>query len=110
MATQDCPGANPANADVLAAGCWAEHDDGSLLFVKGTENQQVIYELYDLAQQPPVYYQDAMREDAFKKAFSYPPVGSSPERWTWHDKTNFPWTKVMKTFFRSTPTACVPKG
>lgn len=31
MATDDVPGANPANADVLCAGCWAEHDDGSKL-------------------------------------------------------------------------------
>lgn len=103
MATDDVPGANPANADVLKSGCWAEHSDGSLLFVKGTENQQVVYELYDLAQDPPVYYQDAMREEAFKKAFSYPPVGTSPEKWTWHDKTPFPWAKVMKTFDKPRP-------
>lgn len=104
MATQDVPGANPANADVLRAGCWAEHEDGSLLYVKGTENQQVIYELYDLAQDPPVYYQDAMREDAFKKAFSYPPVGKSGEKWTWHDKSAMPWNRVMKTFDKPRPT------
>lgn len=103
MATDDVPGANPANADKLAAGCWAEHDDGSLLYVKGTEQSQVVYELYDLAQDPPVYYQDAMREEAFKDAFSFPPVGKSREKWTWHDKTPFPWTRVMKTFDRPRP-------
>ena len=103
MATQDCPGANPANADVLAAGCWAEHDDGSLLYVKGTENGQVVYELYDMAQDEPVYYQDAMRESEFKTAFSYPPVGKSAEKWTWHDKTPFPWSQVMKTFDKPRP-------
>lgn len=103
MSTNDVPGANAANADVLAAGCWAEHDDGSLLFVKGSEQSQVIYELYDLDQQPPVYYQDAMREDAFKRAFSFPPVGTSPEKWTWHDKTPFPWDRVMKTFNKPRP-------
>ena len=103
MATQDVPGANAANADVLASGCWAEHADGSLLFVKGTENQQVVYELYDIAQNPPVYYQDAMREDAFKKAFSYPPVGNSAEKWKWHDKSAFPWSRVMKTFDKPRP-------
>lgn len=103
MATNDVPGANPANADVLATGCWAEHDDGSLLFVKGTENSQVVYELYDIAQDPSVYYQDAMREDAFKESFSYPPVGQSADKWTWHDKTPFPWNKVMKTFDKPRP-------
>jgi hypothetical protein len=103
MSTQDVPGANPANADKLCSGCWAEHTDGSLIFVKGTENLQVVYELFDVAQQPPVYYQDAMREDAFKAAFSYPPIGDSAEKWTWHDKTNFPWSRVMKTFDRPVP-------
>lgn len=104
MSTNDVPGANPKNADKLATGCWAEHADGSLLFVKGTEGGQIVYELYDVAQTPPVYYQDAMREDAFKKAFSAPPVGQSAEEWTWHDKTPFPWTRVMKTFDKPVPT------
>lgn len=103
MSTNDVPGANPANADVLAAGCWAEHSDNSLLFVKGNEAGQVVYELYDLAQTPPVYYQDAMLESAFKSQFSFPPVGSSPEKWTWHDKTPFPWSRVMKTFDKPRP-------
>lgn len=104
MSTQDVPGANAAHNDILASGCWAEHDDGSLLFVKGTENSQVVYELYDLDQDPPVYYQDAMVEDAFKTSFSFPPVGSSPDKWTWHDKTPFPWSRVMKTFDKPRPT------
>jgi hypothetical protein len=103
MSTNDVPGANAANRDALAAGCWAEHADGSLLFVKGNEASQVVYELYDLAQTPPVYYQDAMREEAFKKAFSHPPVGSSAEKWTWHDKTPFPWNRVMTTFDKPRP-------
>lgn len=104
MSTNDVPGANPAHKDQLATGCWAEHDDGSLLFVKGTEGGQIVYELYDVAQTPPVYYQDAMREDAFKKSFSAPPVGASKEDWTWHDKTPFPWARVMKTFDKPVPT------
>lgn len=29
MSTNDVPGANVAHFDTLAAGCWAEHDDGS---------------------------------------------------------------------------------
>ena len=103
MSTQDVPGANPANADKLCAGCWAEHEDHSLLYVKGTENGTVVYELYDLAQDPPVYYQDAMREDAFKKAFSFPPIGGSVEKWTWHDKQPMPWSRVMRTFDKPVP-------
>lgn len=103
MSTKDVPGANPAHKDELASGCWAEHDDGSLLFVKGTEQQQVVYELYDLAQDPAVSYQDAMREDDFKSSFSFPPVGQSAEKWKWHDKTPFPWSSVMKTFDKPRP-------
>jgi hypothetical protein len=98
MSTHDVPGANPANCDVLKAGCWAEHTDGSLIYVKGTENGQVVYEIYDVAQDHPVYYQDAMREQAFKTQFSFAPVGQSSVAWTWHDKTPFPWSRVMKTF------------
>lgn len=103
MATEDVPGANPANADKLAAGCWGEHQDGSMLYVKGTEGGQVVYELYDLAQDPVVYYQDAMRESEFKKAFSHPPTGASAEKWVWHDKTPFKWDRVMKTFGKPKP-------
>lgn len=103
MSTNDVPGANPAHQDQLATGCWAEHKDGSLLFVKGTEGGQVVYELYDVMQSPPVYYQDAMLEAAFKKAFSHPPTGTSTEQWTWHDKTPFPWARVMKTFDKPRP-------
>lgn len=103
MATQDVPGANPANADELRVGNWAEHEDGSMLYVQGTENGQVVFQLYDLAQDPPVYYQDAMREEAFKKAFSHPPIGTSSDKWTWHDKTPMPWHRVMKTFDKPAP-------
>jgi len=97
MSTHDVPGANPANADVLAAGCWAEHDDGSLIFVKGTEGGQIVYEIYDVGQDPPVKYQDAMRELAFQDQFR------SFDEWTWHDKTPFPWSRVMKTFDKPRP-------
>jgi hypothetical protein len=101
--THDVPGANPGNADVLKAGCWSEHDDGSLIYVKGTEGQQIVYEIYDVAQEPPVYYQDAMREEDFKESFSFPPTGTSSEKWKWRDKTPFPWHKVMKTFDKPRP-------
>ncbi len=95
MSTNDVPGASAANRDELRAGCWAEHKDGSLIFVKGTEGGRVVYEIYDLSTDPPTRYQDAMLEAGFKNQFSYPPVGSSPDLWTWHDKTPFPWNRVM---------------
>lgn len=103
MSTHDVPGANKANNDILAAGCWAEHTDGSLLFVKGTEADQVVYELYDVAQDPPVYYQDSMRITGFNQNFSYPPTGASSVEWTWHDKTPFPWSRVIRNFDKPTP-------
>lgn len=103
MSTKDVPGANAANKDVLAAGSWAEHDDGSLIFVKGTENDQVVFEIFDVAEDPPVSYTDAMRLTAFEDHFSRPPTGSSDEEWTWHDKTPFPWDRVMATFDRPRP-------
>jgi hypothetical protein len=104
MSTADVPGANPKNHDVLSSGCWAEHADGSLIFVKGTELDQVVYEIFDVAADPPVSYTDAMPETAFKKSFSFPPSGVSTEKWTWHDKTPFPWNRVMQSFKRPRPT------
>lgn len=104
MATNDVPGANKANQDKLKAGCWAEHEDGSLIYVKGTEADQVIYEIYDVATEPPVSYTDAMPRAGFMKQFSVPPVGTSRIPWTWHDKTPFPWDRVMKDLKRPSPT------
>lgn len=105
MATHDVPGSNPANKDVLTAGCWCEHDDGSLIFVKGTEGGQVVYEIFDLSQDPPVSYSDAMRESAFKTTFSWKPGDADVlgGKWLWHDKTPFPWDRVMKNFDRPAP-------
>ena len=103
MATNDVPGAVAAHKDTLHIGCWAEHADGSLIFVKGVEGGRVVYEIYDLAGTEPVVYSDAMQEAAFKKVFSFPPVGTSAEKWTWHDKTEFPWDRVMKSVQRPVP-------
>lgn len=105
MATKDVPGANPANRDDLRPGAWAEHQDGSLIYVKGTERGTIVYEIYDVAGPDPVSYTDAMKEDAFKKQFSFPPVGTSKVPWTWHDKTEFPWERIMKVLQRPRPTA-----
>ena len=50
MSTNDVPGANPANRDELAMGAWAEHADGSLIFVESTEGGTCIYEVFDLSE------------------------------------------------------------
>lgn len=99
MSTYDVPGANPANHDLLATGAWAEHEDGSLIFVESTEVNRVIYSIFDMAKLPPIEYRDAMSEVAFKKVFSWKPNSCDDlpdEQWTWHDKTPFPWDRVIK--------------
>lgn len=97
MSTYDVPGYNPANEDELATGCWAEHDDGSLIFVESTEASRVIYSIFDMAKKPPIEYRDAMPEATFKKQFSWTPgEDDNIDVWTWHDKTPFPWDRVIK--------------
>lgn len=102
MATDDVPGANEANNDHLRMGCWAEADQGkSLIFVKSTEDDRVIYDVFDLTHEPIVQWPDAMAIDDFKKHFTYDPKQLNQRslnsiRWTWHDKTPFPWNKVIK--------------
>lgn len=117
MSTNDVPGANPKNNDVLAMGCWAEHSDGSLIFVESVEATRVVYSMFDMVT-PPVEYRDAMDEATFKRQFTWlpeagkaldikpkPKAGATAEalpapnlKWTWHDKTAFPWDKVMGEF------------
>lgn len=98
MSTNDVPGANPTNADTLHMGCWGEHEDGSLIFVKSTEGDRVIYEMYDPNQTPILFFQDAMVEDGFKKKYSWDPTNPNKSfgKWTWHDKSAFPWDTVIK--------------
>ena len=72
MSTTKVPGADPANRDSLAMGAWAEHADGSLIFVEGVEAGSVIYALFDLAITPPVQYRDAMPQKGFETTFSWP--------------------------------------
>jgi hypothetical protein len=94
MSTNDVPGAKPGNRDELAMGCWAEHQDGSLLFVESTESGRTIYSLFDLSKDPIVEWRDAMMEGAFKHTFSW--KTGDKDRWTWHDKTAFPWDRIIK--------------
>jgi hypothetical protein len=95
MATTDVPGANPKNGDSLRMGCWAEHEDGSLIFVQGTEQNRVIYSMFDMSKDPIVEYRDAMANDTFNSTFSWEKKPKQ-EKWTWHDKTPFPWDKIIK--------------
>jgi len=104
MSTHDVPGANPRNADKLDMGCWAEADGGqSLLHVVGHEAGSVVFDIYDLQQDPALFYRDAMMEAEFKEFFSAPPTGKSDVSWTWHDKTTFPWDRVMKRLKATVP-------
>src|SRR5947209_8109714 len=103
MSTYDVPGATPANGDELAMGCWAEHSDGSLLLVESTEGSRVVYSLFDLSKQPPIEYRDAMAEVSFKKSFTWNKAKKKGEKWLWHDKTAFPWDRVIKGGGRDGP-------
>ena len=58
----------------------------------------MIYSLFDVAQDPPVEYRDAMPENGFKERFSWKAKDADKWKWTWHDKTPFPWTRIMKDF------------
>ena len=90
MSTEDVPGHNPANRDRLAMGCWAEHKDGSLVHVESVEGGQVVFLIFQVAPEV-VEYRHAMDEEGFKTQFS-------GDRWIWHDKTPFPWDRVMRRF------------
>jgi len=96
MSTNSVPGAKAVNNDVLAMGCWAEHNDGSMILVEGVEAGTVVYSVFDLAPDPPVEYRDAMPEKGFKTQYSWP--NAAGIQWTWHDKTPFPWDRVMASF------------
>lgn len=93
MATNAVPGAVAANYDELAVGCWAEHADGSLIFVEGVAEGSVVYCIFDVAK--ALAYRDAMSEKGFKKQFSWDPKKKDAIKWTWHDKTPFDWSRVM---------------
>lgn len=99
MSTHDVPGAVIANRDILAMGCWAEHEDGSLIFVESVEGGRVVFSVFDVSKDPKVEYRTAMPEQGFKDLFSWKPDGTSDDLvWTWHDKTPMPWEKVMGDF------------
>jgi hypothetical protein len=110
MSTNDVPGMNPQNNDDLHAGCWAEHVDGTLIYVLGTENRRVLYELFELMDpKNPVEYRDAMKQNEFEKQFSWDPANPKSIKWTWHDKSAFPWDRVMKSFRQGVRAVSVKK-
>lgn len=96
MSTNDVPGAKATNGDKLAMGCWAEHADGSMIFVNSTEGGKVVYSMFDTSKDPVVEYRDAMPLKGFEKQFSYP--NKDKIAWNWHDKTPMPWDRVMAKF------------
>ena len=104
MSTKSVPGAVKANNDELAMGGWAEHEDGTLIFVKGVEGGSVVYSMYDVASDPPTEYTDAMSQMGFEDQFSFDSKkrkkaeGTEDIEWTWHDKTPFPWQRIMDLF------------
>lgn len=98
MSTYDVPGANPVNADTIGPKQWAEHPDGSLLYIKGTEGGDVVYEVYDpRGGEYTVRYPHVMPVKEFMQQYSIPPHGISKEKWIWHDKPTsaFPWYRVL---------------
>ncbi len=100
MSTKAVPGVVKANADELAMGGWAEHEDGSLIFVESVENGSVVFVMFDLGAEP-VQYRHAMPQSDFEKNFTYDPNKrrtAKNEEWTWHDKTPFDWNRVMQEF------------
>jgi len=96
MSTNDVPGANAIHNDVLTMGCWAEHTDSSLIFVDSTEGGRVIYSIFDVATDPITEFRDAMPEQGFKAHFSWKKGIKDSVKWTWHDKTPFPWDRIIK--------------
>ena len=120
LSTKDVPGFKPEHRDELALGCWAEHQDGSMIFVESVEDGRVVYSMFDLAETEIVEYRDSMSEMGFKKSFSWTAETDdfAPRKrddrgrfakdgdddddnkfatpWTWHDKTPFPWDVVIE--------------
>lgn len=101
MSTNDVPGYDEDNNDELAMGSWAEHEDGSLILVESTENERVVYSVFDTGTEPITEYRDAMPQDDFQEHFSWSAEakskrGRKKDKWTWHDKTPFPWDRIIK--------------
>ena len=99
MSTNDVPGAKASNNDELAMGCWAEHKDGSLIFVESTEGDRVVYSVFDVSKDPAVEFRDTMPISGFKSKFSWNPSDPKSEKWLWKDKSPFDWDRVIGAGF-----------
>ena len=97
MSTEDCPGYGNAKADVLKTGCWAEHEDKTLIFIESTEGGRCVYSVFDMSRQPVLEFRDSMAIGAFQREFSWSAGDDTKkDRWTWHNRTPFPWDRVIK--------------
>lgn len=102
MSTDSVPGKDPKNNDTLHAGCWAEHKDGSLILVESTEigkgGGNVLYSTFSLGATVNEF-RAAESATKFQSMFSYCAEKDKgdgvSEEWTWHDKTPFPWNRVI---------------
>jgi hypothetical protein len=95
MSTNDVPGHNPAHGDTLHAGCWAEHDDGSYVHVQSTEDDVVVFEVFDTTRTPVDSYRGTMSETQFKRQFSWDPKNPKSVKWVWHDRTPFSFKPII---------------
>jgi hypothetical protein len=103
MSTQDVPGfddlKSDAKQDELHIGVWGEHSDNSLILVEGVEQGRVVFSIFDMSPTPPMEYRDSLPEKQFKSQFSFNSKSSIIKQgWVWHDKTQFPWNKIMDNF------------
>ena len=103
MSTCDVPGldtkASTSKMDELAIGVWGDHTDGSLILVEGIEQGRVVFSIFDMSPTPPMEYRDSLPEVQFKRQFSFNSSDSIvKDGWSWHDKTQFPWSRIMDNF------------
>jgi hypothetical protein len=97
-----CPA--PNSKDLLDGGCWAEHNDGSLLLVGRSQSERVDYWLFDMAGTPPTICRSALPKAKFEKMFA----DKGDFLWTWrHEQTPFPWDRILLAingpWWRNTP-------
>lgn len=80
MSTYDVPGYRAENRDQLAAGCWAENPDGSLIVVGSVDNGFTRYLVFDTSESPPAVFANAMSSAEFMRKFSLGASGAARVR------------------------------
>lgn len=86
MATKDVPGSKAANKDTLAQGSWAEKGS-DLVLVEKVKAPSVVFLTFDTFDAKKIVIPASLTQKDFEKAY---------QGWTWHDKTPFPWDRVLK--------------